>query len=275
MPKIIQKKLKILENKKVGAEYCRMKILAPQIVQKASPGQFMHLRCNDEVEPLLRRPFSFHRFHSDSFEIFYKVIGRGTKLLAKKQKGDTIDVLAPLGNGFELERTTNDETRTTILVAGGMGVAPLLALAEGLIKNGLKAEKAVVLLGARSAKHIFCVDDFKRLGVKLYIATDDGSRGHKGLVTELLERILRKVNRKSKITNDERRITIYACGPKAMLKAITILNRKQPDVSCFGSLEENMACGVGACLGCAIETVDGYKRVCKEGPVFDLKDIKW
>ena len=140
-----------------------------------------------------------------------------------------------------------------------MGVAPLLALAEKLANR----KRIVVLLGAKSKDSILCARDFSKLGAKVQIATDNGSRGHKGLVTDLLKNVLQ--------TNKP---TIYACGPKPMLKEIahiTFRNR----IFAQGSLEENMACGVGACLGCAVKTKAGYKRVCKDGPVFNLKEIKW
>lgn len=144
-----------------------------------------------------------------------------------------------------------------------MGVAPLVALAE----KWLNKKRTIVLLGAKTKKGILCIRDFRKLGCKVHIATEDGSCGHKGLVTELLKKVLGA-------SNIEHRASIYACGPKAMLKEIASISRRL-HLPAQGSLEENMACGVGACLGCAIKTKDGYKRVCKDGPVFDLKDIIW
>lgn len=256
MSKIIQGKFKILSNKKAGCDYYKMTISAREIVKAASPGQFVHLRCIEGNQPLLRRPFSFHRLNSDNFEILYEVIGQGTRLLTKRKKGEKIDVLGPLGNGFDIKGSS------IILVAGGMGVAPLFALAEELLK---KKKNILLLLGARDKKHILCKNDFGRLGIEVKFATDDGSCGYKGLVTELLKKILRT---KDKPT------TIYACGPKEMLKELSNISTCF-NISAYGSLEENMACGVGACLGCAVETRQGYSRVCKEGPVFNLEDIKW
>jgi len=261
---IIQGKFKILSNKKVRGDYFKMAVCAPGIAQKAGPGQFVHLRCQNSVEPLLRRPFSFHHLSRNNFEILYKVVGRGTNLLAKRRKGDKIDVLGPLGNGFTTTRYTLHATRSKIiLAAGGMGVAPLLALAEKLADR----KKIVVLLGAKTKGSVLCAGDFKKLSVKLQIATDDGSQGYRGFVTGLLKKLLRT-------TNDERRTTIYACGPKAMLKEIAQISRRFR-MSAYASLEEDMACGVGACLGCAVKTTAGYKRVCKDGPVFNLQEIKW
>ena len=268
----IQGNFRVVFNKKVGPDYFKMAVFAPGIVKEARPGQFVHLRCSDGTEPLLRRPISFHRLKQSSFEILYKTVGRGTLLLAEKQKGDKIDVLGPLGNGFDFVRTPNNRHRTPILVAGGMGAAPLLALAEKMV-HGLrfavcgKKQKLYVLIGANTKGHILCEKDFKKLGADVRIATEDGSFGHKGLITDLLKKVLR-------VTCDLRRVTLYACGPKPMLREIARISSGL-HIPAYASLEENMACGVGACLGCAVRTKSGYKRVCKDGPVFALGEIKW
>ena len=295
MPEITQGKFKILSNKRVGTGYFKMAISAAQIVRQARPGQFVYLRCLNSRQPLLRRPFSLHRINQPNFEILYKVVGFGTNLLAKKKKGDIIDILGPLGNGFDSLRTTNhacvptlrrrQKPPTTILVAGGIGVAPLLALAEKLTKaqeahSKLKAQRKnniLVLVGAKNKEQILCERDFKKLGVKVHIATDDGSRSHKGPVTELLKKLLRTTHTCVPTPwrwHNAQRTTIYACGPKSMLKEIGRISRSLR-ISAWASFEENMACGVGACLGCAIKTRRGYKRVCKDGPVFNLKEIRW
>ena len=134
---------------------------------------------------------------------------------------------------------------------------------------GEKNKKNIfVLIGARTKKAILCAKDFRKSGAKVYIATDDGSQGFKGLVSELLKKVLKLA------TSHEQGATIYACGPKSMLKEIAALSSRFR-ISCYGSLEENMACGLGACLGCVIRTRNGYKRVCNDGPVFNLKEIKW
>ncbi len=250
-----------------------MEIYAPQISRQARPGQFVHLRCLDNIEPLLRRPISFHRFNGNSFTILYRKVGRGTNLLTKKQKGDRIDALGPLGNGFKMIGRTKDERRGTILVAGGMGVAPLLALAEKLYEGrrakgeGHRENNMLVLLGAKTKKEVLCEKDFRSLGAEVQVATDDGSLGYKGLVSGLLERTLRR-------RKDEGRGTICACGPRPMLEKVARMAAKRR-IDAYASLEENMACGVGACLGCAVRTKNGYRRVCKDGPVFNLKDIIW
>jgi dihydroorotate dehydrogenase electron transfer subunit len=271
---MVQGNFKILSNEKVGPDYFKMAISAPVIARQARPGQFVHLRCHNGIEPLLRRPFSFHRLNRNNFELLYKIVGRGTNLLAKQQKGGKIDVLGPLGNGFDTIRGTRDEGRGTILVAGGMGVAPLLALAERLYEGrgkreeGRRERKLLVLLGAKNKRQILCEREFKKSAAEVQIATDDGSRGYKGLVTDLLKKVLRP------LAISYLPFAIYACGPKPMLKETAAIS-KAFAVSAQGCLEENMACGVGACQGCAIRTKAGYKRVCKDGPVFDLKDIQW
>ncbi|UCB57835.1 MAG: dihydroorotate dehydrogenase electron transfer subunit [Candidatus Omnitrophota bacterium] len=265
MSKIIQGKFKIVSNKKAGCDYYKMTISAREVVKAASPGQFVHLRCIEGNQPLLRRPFSFHRLNSDNFEILYEVVGQGTRLLTKRKKGEKIDVLGPLGNGFDVKGAN------IILVAGGMGVAPLFALAEHIVHSSQfivhsKKKKLYVLIGARKKNHILCERDFRRLGTEVLVSTEDGSKGRRGLITDSLKSLLSTI--------DYRLSTIYACGPKEMLKELSNISARF-NISAYGSLEENMACGVGACLGCAVETKRGYERICKEGPVFNLKDIKW
>lgn len=246
-----------------------MAVYAPRIVKEARPGQFVHLRCSDSKQPLLRRPFSFHRINKNSFEILYKIVGRGTNLLAKKHKGDKIDILGPLGNGFDLKHPTRNTQSATILVAGGMGVAPLLSWAGKIVNSPesiVHRKKLYVLIGAKTKAGVLCEKDFKKLKAKVFVSTEDGSQGSKGLVTNLLKFLLSTI--------DHRPSTIYTCGPLAMLKEVARIGRDL-HIAGYASLEERMACGVGACLGCAVGTSRGYKLVCKDGPVFNLQEIKW
>ncbi|MDD5045304.1 MAG: dihydroorotate dehydrogenase electron transfer subunit, partial [Candidatus Omnitrophica bacterium] len=178
--------------------------------------------------------------------------------LSQKGAGEYLDVIGPLGNGFTLPLTPYP---LSLLVAGGMGVAPLVYLAEIL-----KRSKILVLIGAQSKSGIICEKEFKDLGCSVKIATDDGSCGFRGKVTELLSNIL--------VTMDCRPATIYACGPRPMLKAVAEIAQKE-NIPAQISLEEHMACGIGACLGCAVNTRAGYKRVCKDGPVFGAEEIIW
>jgi len=248
-------KAKILLNNNICGGYYRMALEAPYIAKNAAPGQFVQVRCSDGLDPLLRRPFSVHRVREKGFEILYEVIGRGTEILSTKKAGESIDVLGPLGNGFTLGPPA-------ILIAGGIGVAPLVFLAEELARKKIKA---IVLIGAKTKRAILSEKEFKDIGADVHIATDDGTGGCKGLVSKLFQEILRTAGR----------TTIYACGPHPMLKCIAGICREK-GLECQVSLEEKMACGIGVCLGCAVKMKGGgYKLACKDGPVFNSKDLIW
>ncbi len=251
---------RILSNREIAGGYFKMLLDAPVLARTAAPGQFVQVRCNDGLDPLLRRPFGVHR--REPTEILYEVVGKGTEILSKRKPGEIVDVLGPLGNGFTLPRKHS----TAILVAGGIGVAPLVFLAEELARKKIRT---VVLIGARTKKSILCDKDFKDTGTEVNIATDDGSRGYKGFVSDLLQKVLRT-------TNHEPRTTIYACGPQPMLKCIAGICREKK-LEGQVSLEERMACGFGACLGCAVKVKGqtGYKLACKDGPVFNAAEIAW
>ncbi len=254
-------KAKVISQKKLKKGCFRIKLEAPYIAKKAKAGQFLHIRCGNSTNPLLRRPISIHRIGVRYVEILYNVVGTGTKILSQKKAGETIDVIGPLGNGFKIRKNSKS---LKMLVAGGIGVAPLLGLAEEL-RRGTK-KKFVVILGAKTQNHILCDREFKRLGAEVYIATEDGSRGKKALATELARDIAKSKNYK------RQDICVYAAGPMAMVKALCSLT-EGCSLESQVSLEERMACGLGACLGCAIDTQSGYKRVCKDGPVFNMCNI--
>ncbi|MBU0503987.1 MAG: dihydroorotate dehydrogenase electron transfer subunit [Candidatus Omnitrophota bacterium] len=275
MPQI---KAKIVYNKKVKENYWCCVFNAPEVVKKASPGQFLNIRVEDK-ELLLRRPFSIHGIQGSGLGIIYEVLGKGTKYLSRRKPGEYLDIIGPLGNGFDYKTQGCQGTMVPVLVAGGMGVAPLFFLAEKLRENQNPKSKIqnVVLIGAKTKNHILCEKEFKAAGFDVRIATDDGSRGFKGYVSELLEKILSADLRhvQSASSKDaERSRGIYACGPKPMLKEICRISRKY-GLSSQVSLEEHMACGIGACFGCVAETKEGYKRVCKDGPVFKADDLIW
>jgi len=185
-----------------------------------------------------------------SFEILYEIKGEGTRFLSQYEEADDLDILGPLGNGFKIDLNI----KNAILVAGGIGIAPLTFLAEELVKEKINV---TLILGSKTKLDI----PLSAIGYKLLICTEDGSEGTKGLATDLLNEFVRAQNFAP--------LQIYACGPKAMLKAVAQIT------NCQVSLEEIMACGVGACLGCAVKTKDGYKMVCKDGPVFNSEDIIW
>ncbi|MCD5401882.1 dihydroorotate dehydrogenase electron transfer subunit [candidate division NPL-UPA2 bacterium] len=273
-----QGKVTILANEEVAPGYFRMVLPALQVAREAKAGQFIQVRVSDEYDPLLRRPLSIHRIGQklkaesllQDMEILYEVVGKGTRILAQKQVGEELDILGPLGKGFNLP----GGLETAILIAGGIGVAPLLALAEKIAESGkLKVENTKVLVGARTKGRVLGEDDFRNLGAEVRVATDDGSQGYKGLATDLLKELL-------SIINHQLSTVVYACGPKEMLREIAALTVSQ-GIPCQLSLENQMGCGVGACRGCVIKIknqkskIKNYKRVCKDGPVFEAGEIIW
>jgi dihydroorotate dehydrogenase electron transfer subunit len=219
-------------------------------------------------------------------EIFYKLMGKGSRALSRLKPGDRVDLLGPLGNGYHVPPSLT----TALLVAGGIGVPPVVALAEMLARsqfmgrrprNGkVGRRKMIAFVGGKTSDDILCLSDFRKSGAKVHVATEDGSVGHRGLVVDLLEAHLKtQTSRQGSI--------IYACGPHAMLHAVAEIAERFP-VPCQVSLEADMACGFGACMGCvipvkqsAVETWDtdgkrrAYKLCCKDGPAFDAREIAW
>ncbi len=263
---MLQIRAKILYNKRVKDNYFHLVLKAPQINKKSLPGQFLNIKVKDAYEPLLRRPFSIHKTKGATQEILYAVVGRGTEILSHKRAGEYLDIIGPLGNGF----ISNTKHQTSnILVAGGMGVAPLVFLADRLVHSQQTRvnRKILVLIGTKTRNQILCEREFKQLGCNVKVSTDDGSKGLKGKVTELLKNIL-------PLAISHKPLAIYACGPRPMLKEISQISKKYK-IPAQVSLEEHMACGIGVCLGCAVNTKDGFKRVCKEGPVFNADEISW
>ena len=271
-------KAKILLNEKTGHAYYKMVLDVPYIARLAEPGQFVEIKCSDSFEPILRRPFSIHRLKAQGFpqlrsgqarlkgiEILYEVIGKGTEILARKKQGNFIDVLGPLGNGFSLPRAHAPNLKPrAIIISGGIGSAPLVFLAEELTKKKIKT---IVLIGAKTKKLILCEKDFKKLTSEVYVSTDDGTYGCKGFVSKLFHNIL-------KTTESNFETVVYVCGPHGMLRCIAQICEER-NFECQVSLEENMACGIGACLGCVVNTKTGNKLVCKDGPVFDASELLW
>lgn len=257
-----QLKVRISENKKLHGAYFKLSFDAPFIAREVKPGQFLEIRISDGPEPFLRKPLGIHSVKGKLIGVLYEIVGKGTQILGKKKPGQVLDIIGPLGNGFEYSLPVRRFASSPVLVAGGIGVAPLVFLAEKL-----RNRKAVVFIGAKTKKDILCEKEFRKLGYEVKIATDDGSKGYKGFVTDLLRSLL--ANRQT-----GKPATIYACGPKVMMKeaARTAARHKIP---CQVLLEEYMACGVGVCLGCAVKTKSGYKMVCKDGPVFDSKEVIW
>ena len=267
---VFKEKVRIIAAKKISQDYFSLALGSKKIACQAVPGQFVQIKDYGGNYPLLRRPFGIHRVKGKTFDILCQIVGPGTKLFARKKAGDFLDLIGPLGNGFtyhwEFARP-----RCIILVAGGMGVAPLTFLAEKLkeIKNKKAAVKTLVLLGAKNKTQVLCAKEFRALGCEVKIATDNGSMGFKGYVTDLLKKILQ--DNLIAATEDNQ---IYACGPRPMLEEVASLSREF-NIPAQISLEEHLACGIGACLGCVVNTREGFKRICKEGPVFWADEIVW
>ncbi len=251
----IQNIFKVVSNEKICPKFYLLKIDAKPILKKIQPGQFIHIRMSDGLEPFFRRPFSVYRAQK-YVEIFYEAVGPGTKILASKKKGDSLDVLGPLGNPFRLP---SKGIKQVVMIAGGIGVAPFLVLSD-VLKN--KGYEFILLYGGRTKGHVYPMKEFKQNKVKVFISTDDGSVGAKGRVSELF----------AKISSDPKTTFLYTCGPKPMMASVqrfALEHNLQGQACC----EEVMACALGACLGCSIETKSGYKTCCYEGPVFDLKEV--
>lgn len=264
----------ILSNVEVSPGYWRMRMTAPPEFAAARPGQFVMVRVNGAIDPLLRRPFGIFDVGTYTpaqsgaipqpyLEMLYRVVGKGTAMLSALHGSDLLDVLGPLGKGFDLGG--RDEEK--LIVGGGVGLAPLYLLAKELVKGS----KVRLFAGGRTRDDILCITEFERLGVECYTATEDGSLGECGLVTEALLRRLDQLQGAA---------TVYACGPHGMLNAVVGIAAER-SIPCQVSLEGYMACGVGACLGCVTpgrshspETPD-FRCVCTEGPVFESGELKW
>jgi dihydroorotate dehydrogenase electron transfer subunit len=253
-------------NKQIGKNIWLIGFSSSQLASIANPGQFVMIRLGKEIrDPLLRRPFSIHNIQGNGrVLILYKVVGTVTSMMTSLKKDDNISVIGPLGKGFPLPQP--DEK--TILVAGGMGVAPLFFLIQTLKK--IQKNNITVLLGFSTSQEVILVDRLKDQNVDLFFTTEDGSLGARGLVTDLLDQ-----NFGREISGNP---VIYACGPVSMLKKVA-QKAYNSNLKCYVSLECCMACGLGICLGCAIKAADGqgssYYYVCKDGPVFPHHVIDW
>lgn len=249
--------LTVSENLKLHANYVLLKLTSQSPLPEMLPGQFAEIRIDGSPTTFLRRPVSINYVDKPRNEVWFliQLVGDGTRRLAEAAKGETINAVLPLGNGFTMPQNASDKL---LLVGGGVGTAPMLYLGEQLAKNGCKP---TFLLGARTDKDLLQLDDFAAYG-EVYTTTEDGSHGEKGYVTQ--HSLLNKVK-------FER---IYTCGPKPMMMAVAKY-AKSNHINCEVSLENTMACGVGACLCCVENTVEGHLCVCKEGPVFNINKLLW
>jgi dihydroorotate dehydrogenase electron transfer subunit len=250
----------IASNQPVTHDTWLMAVRCPEIARAAKPGQFVMLRVKPGLDPLLRRPFSICGVKGDLFLVLYRVVGKGTNLMTQLRQGERLWVLGPLGKSFDVP----EKSFRRLLVGGGIGIAPLLFLRQ------FHGEKETTLMvGFRSAKDILFPQRITGEDGSFVVATDDGTNGHHGPVTDLLEQRLRE---------NAGEAAVYACGPKAMLKKVAE-RAMALRIPCQVSLEARMACGLGACQGCAVKASASsakiYFSVCKEGPIFEAEAIDW
>lgn len=253
---------KVVRQEPLTGGYNLLVLDVPSIASEVKPGQFVHLRIPRFGEAVLRRPFSVYKADQNIITILYKKVGKGTVILQDVRPGEVISLMGPLGNGFPVE----NDGKLPVLVAGGYGVAPLCLLA------GKLSVKGIVFIGGRTSEDILCADDFRNDGWEVRIMTEDGSLGEQGLVTDGIKKWL---DEKGSDFDAE----LFSCGPDGMLKAVGDLAISM-GWKAWLSLDKHMGCGAGACLACVqrLRVDDGSERlgrVCKDGPVFEAREIVW
>jgi dihydroorotate dehydrogenase electron transfer subunit len=254
-------------NKPVGNDCFHMGLTTLHGFSKAVPGQFVMVQVGAQEEPLLRRPFSIFGLLKgpqgvEGIELLIKVVGKGTRQLSQMRPGDPLDLIGPLGHGYRI----HPDLDLIYLAAGGIGVAPIRFLAVELLKRGVSLQRCRLFLGGRSRSDLFCRDEFVQLGVRVTVTTDDGSDGDQCLITDPLELAI----------NEQAPDMVYACGPHGMLACVAGIAART-GISCQVSIETFMACGLGACLGCAVpsrKNENVYLHACVNGPVFNVDDIR-
>ena len=261
----------ILSNVEVAPCHYLMTLAVSEVFREAEPGQFIMLRPATRGFPFLGRPFGIYSLAAEGgstrIDVLYRAAGKGTRAIAALCGGDHVEILGPLGNRFEL----SPAMKTAVFVAGGIGIAPLVFLAERLGANAPRRRpKMILYIGAKDSAGLLGVERMKAFGAAVGIRTDDGGSGYRGPVTDLFAKDLASL--------DQASTGVFVCGPNPMLRRMGDLLAGHP-VSCQALMEERMACGMGACLGCTIEvrTPQGieYRQVCADGPVFDLRSIVW
>jgi len=262
---MIDQHIEIAFNKEITSGIFLLGFKSPTMASESRPGQFVMVRVNKGIDPLLRRPFSICGISDGEIVlILYKTVGRGTEVLTGKKAGEKLSVMGPLGQGFSLP----GRNKKAILVAGGIGVAPLYFLA-----GTISGKQMEFMSGFGTSGDIISPGDMADHSFNISIATDDGSEGYSGMVTGLLDEYLDKNN------HEKDSITIYSCGPLAMLKKVSSIASYR-NIPCQVSLEALMACGLGVCQGCAVKILSQndlilYRHVCKDGPVFPAHVIDW
>ncbi|MBI4553092.1 MAG: dihydroorotate dehydrogenase electron transfer subunit [Candidatus Latescibacteria bacterium] len=276
---VFQVRAEVVANRQIGPGLYWIDLAAPEIVEHARPGHFVHLVVSDttpespcpvwmQYTPLLRRPFSIaeHDRARGTFSLIYRVVGGGTHILSTRRAGESLDVLGPLGQTF----VPIQSGRPVVMIAGGVGIAPFFFLAQEAIQAGrARPQDMTVLFGAATASLLSGSDKFRAMGIDVSLATDDGTAGFHGFVTVLLEDLLRQ--------NPSRCAYLYVCGPTPMMRRSAAL-AKEAGLLGQMSLEGIMPCGVGVCMACVVPCVRPpagtvYERVCVSGPVFDLQEV--
>lgn len=256
-----QEKTIVTRVERLSDENMRLTLKAPEIADAAHAGQFVMIRTSVGKDPLLRRPFSIHQTDSSGhIQIYFKVVGKGTELLAHVREGEELSVFGPLGRGFRIP-----ESAPVCLVGGGLGIAPMLFLCKEVCRVKKGCANDTLVLGGRTKTEVEpLVEDFQQMGLKILATTDDGTYGEHGNVTDVLNSI--------ELPPDT---VVFACGPEPMMASVSGYCKKH-GLSCQVSVESVMACGMGACLGCNRPASDGgYVHVCLEGPVFDAEEMVW
>lgn len=255
MPKRIES-LHIAEIKQLTKEFFVLELTGKDRLPEMKPGQFVQVKVEGSRDTFLRRPISVHdvNYGQNTLKLLIQIAGKGTETLSRLQKGDTLNIIYPLGNSFTLPQ----EGQKVLIAGGGCGIAPLLFLGKYLKSNGFQPD---ILLGFRNTERIIEFNEYKEIG-RVFLTTEDGSQGEKGFITQ--HSVL--------TTSDYDRI--YCCGPEMMMKAIAEYCSKN-NIFCEVSLENLMGCGIGACLCCVVDTVRGNLCTCIDGPVFNTKDLKW
>lgn|SRR5574341_1164948 len=265
---IYQANSTVLANQRLGEGCHKLILTCPPIAKESRPGHFIHIQVNPHYFPLLRRAFSIYDSDGEkTLEVVLKVVGQGTSLLSKKEPGDRLDLLGPLGNNF----TGLESDEIGIMLAGGLGIVPVYFYAKELTK-GNAGSRVYFLYGAKNRSELYCRNDTDQLKTRLFYSTDDGSLGFNGYLTQLLEEVIAK--EKLPVS----KIKIFACGPEPMLARLSDYAVSN-NLFCELSLEVGMPCGMGTCMGCVVKYQPdkkqevSYKRVCCEGPIFKAGEV--
>lgn len=274
---MLDRKVKVKEIRDLGRRNYLLTLNAAEQARLVRPGQFVMLKCVEDPDdhPLLRRPFTIFNISRQArsgkpagFDLLVKDVGAGTHRLVGSRPGQMLDCLGPQGRGFQVTGEMRHRVDVGCLVAGGVGIAPLLLLAQGLMEQSVQP---VLFYGGANVEDLVLREYFERLGIQAFYTTEDGTHGERGLVTQPLDRFLKARGRRT--------VRLYACGPWGMMKAVHLLSAEH-NLPCEVSLEARMGCSLGACLGCVVRTRDHngeeqFLRVCQEGPVMNSRLIDW